>query len=161
MGAFEIWLATELCGTLRNFAKQHDLGWAVQEMLFDLTAAVGRKRRPDVAFVSYERWPRRRPIPRTNAWDVVPNLAVEIISATNQADDIVDKAAEYFRAGVELVWVIFPSQCQVYAYSSPTEVRVFTRNDDLPAAPVVPGFKLPLTELFAEGHTDSAEIRGD
>jgi hypothetical protein len=41
----------------------------VQEMLFDLTSAVGQKHRPDVAFVSFERWPRQRRIPRTEAWE--------------------------------------------------------------------------------------------
>lgn len=153
MGAFEIWLATELCGILRSFAKQHGLGRSVQEMLFDLTTTVGRKRRPDVAYVSYERWACERPIPRTEAWDVVPNLAVEIISATNLGDDVVDKVAEYFQAGVELAWVIVPSQCQVYAYTSPTDVRVLTGNDRLAADRLLPGFELPLSELFEEVQT--------
>ena len=63
MGAHEIWLATELVVHLMNFAKQHQLGRAMQEMLFDFTAMVQRKRRPDAVFVSYERWPRQRRVP--------------------------------------------------------------------------------------------------
>ena len=57
MGAHEIWLATVLVVHLANFVRQHQLGRVVQELLFDFTAMVKRKRRPDVAFVSYERWP--------------------------------------------------------------------------------------------------------
>jgi hypothetical protein len=54
MGAYEVWLATVLVARLATFAAQHQLGRAVQEMLFDLTVATGRKRRPsaDLAALS-------------------------------------------------------------------------------------------------------------
>src|SRR4030095_9227319 len=67
MGAYDIRIATVLVMYLETFARQHQLGRAVQEMLFDLTT-VQRKRRPDVAFVSYDRWPRQRRVPRTESW---------------------------------------------------------------------------------------------
>jgi Uma2 family endonuclease len=122
MGAYEVWIATVLVARLATFATQHQLGRAVQEMLFDLTVATGRKRRPDVAFVSFSRWPLTRRIPRTEAWEVIPNLAVEVVSRSDSVDYIVDRVAEYFHAGVECVWVVFPSQEQVYVYDSPTRV---------------------------------------
>jgi Uma2 family endonuclease len=150
MGAHEIWLATELVVYLRNFARQHQLGRAVQELLFDFTAMVHRKRRPDVAFVSYERWPRQRPVPHAEAWEVVPNLVVEVISPSDKGNDILDKVAEYFRIGVECVWVIYIFQKQVYIYESPTQVRILTRADELYGEPVLPHFRLPLVSLFEE-----------
>jgi len=150
MGAYEVWIATLLVARLATFARQHQLGRAVQEMLFDLTSATGRKRRPDVAFVSFDRWPRHRRIPRTEAWEVVPNLAVEVVSRTDSGDHIVDKVAEYFRAGVERVWVVFPSQEQVYTYDSPTSVRILARTDELSGDQVLPHFRLPLVELFED-----------
>ena len=149
MGAYDIWIASVLLMYLETFARQHQLGRAVQEMLFDLTT-VQRKRRPDVAFVSYDRWPRQRRVPRTEAWEVVPNLVVEVVSPTDRVDDVVDKVAEYFRAGVECVWVSLPSQEQVYVYESPTQVRILTRADELHGEPVLPHFRLPLTALFDE-----------
>ena len=150
MGAHEIWLATELVIHLGTFLRQHQLGRAVQEMLFDFTAMVQRKRRPDAAFVSYERWPRQRQVPHTEAWEVVPNLVVEVISPSDKGDDILDKVAEYFRIGVECVWVIFTSQKQVYIYTSPTQVRILTRADELYGEPVLPHFRLPLAALFED-----------
>jgi Uma2 family endonuclease len=150
MGAYEVWIATLLVARLATFARQHQLGRAVQEMLFDLTSTTGRKRRPDVAFVSFERWPLHRRIPRTEAWEVVPNLAVEVVSRTDSGDYIVDKVAEYFHAGVERVWVVFPSQEQVYTYDSPTSVRILTRRDELSGDPILPHFRLPLVELFED-----------
>ena len=150
MGAHEIWLATELVIHLGTFLRQHQLGRAVQEMLFDFTAMVQRKRRPDVAFVSYERWPRQRPVPHAEAWEVVPNLVVEVISPSDRGNDILDKVAEYFRIGVECVWVIFIFREQVYIYDSPTQVRILSRADELYGAPVLPRFRLPLVTLFEE-----------
>lgn len=150
MGAYQAWLATELTAYLRNFARQHRLGRVVQETLFDLGPAIRRKRRPDVAFVSYARWSQQQRVPNTEAWNVVPNLAVEIISPSNTGDEIVDKIAEYFQVGVECVWVVYVSQEQVYVYDSPTQVRIFARHDQLPGEPVLPHFRLPLATLFDE-----------
>jgi Uma2 family endonuclease len=153
MGAYEVRIATLLAARLETFAQQHQLGRAVQEMLFDLTPATGRKRRPDVAFVSSDRWPLHRRIPRTDAWEVAPNLAVEVVSRSDSGDYIVDKVAEYFHAAVERVWVIFPSQEQVYVYDSPTSVRILTRTDELSGDPILPNFRLPLVELFGDVET--------
>ena len=150
MGAHEIWLATELVVYLRNFARQHQLGRAVQEMLFDFTAMVQRKRRPDVAFVSYERWPQQRPVPHAEAWEVVPNLVVEVISPSDKGNDILAKVAEYFRMGVECVWVIFIFQKLVYIYESPTQLRILTHADELYGEPMLPHFRLPLAALFED-----------
>ena len=149
MGAYEIWIASVLLMYLQTFARQHQLGRAVQEMLFDLTT-VQRQRRPDVAFVTYDRWPRQRRVPRTAASEVVPNLVVEVVSPTDRVDDVVDKVAEYFRAGVECVWVSLPSREQVYVYESPTQVHILTCADELRGEPVLPQFQLPLTALFEE-----------
>jgi Uma2 family endonuclease len=150
MGAYEIWLATVLSRQMGKFFRQHQLGRVVQELLFDFTAMVQRKRRPDVAFVSYERWPRQRPVPHAESWEVVPNLVVEVISPSDKGSDILDKVAEYFRIGVECVWVIFVFQEQVYIYESPTQVRVLTRADELYGEPVLPHFRLPLAALFED-----------
>jgi Uma2 family endonuclease len=148
MGAHENVMASSLMWFLQTFAKPHGLGRAVMETLFDL-ATVGRERRPDVAFVSSQRWPYNRLPPRgENSWKVVPNLAVEVVSATNTADEVLAKIHEYFQAGVELVWVIYPEPGEVYVYESPTSVQILQRADVLDGGRLLPGFKLPLAELF-------------
>jgi Uma2 family endonuclease len=156
LGAYEAWIATELSGMLRTHTQQVPVGRVVTETLFDLTRWVGKKRRPDVAFVSYERWPRKNRIPSTEAWDVVPNLAIEVVSPTNPANEILEKVAEYFQAGVELVWVVYPSRQQVYAYTTPTAVCIVSRDEELDAASVLPDFRLRLSELF-----DDTELSDD
>ena len=61
---------------------------------------------PDLAFVSFDRWPRGKPVLGTNAWEVVPNLAIEVISPANGAHVVIEKIDDYFASSVERVWVI-------------------------------------------------------
>lgn len=151
MSALAIWTTSQLVGRLWVFNAVHDFGHPVTEMLFRLPLATPRNRRPDGAFVTYNRWAKGRLVPTENAWDVVPDLAIEVTSPTDLADEIMQKIMEYFQAGVRLVWLVYPQQQLVYVYESPTQVRGLTRNDELDGGPVLPGFRLSLAELFPEG----------
>jgi Uma2 family endonuclease len=75
-------------------------------------------------------------------------LAVEVVSPYDLAHAVVAKVQEYFRAGVKVVWQVWPNVEQVHAYSSPTAVRILTRGDELTGAPVIPGFRMALADLF-------------
>src|SRR5262249_21229382 len=124
-------------------------GLALAEVLFRL-APEGPSRRPDVAFVAYDRWPYTTP-PEDDppVLDVIPNLAVEVVSPTNSADEIIDKVRDYFFAGVQAVWVIYPRQRLVYVFESPEQVHGLTEKQELDGGTVLPGFRLPLANLFA------------
>jgi len=148
MGAFETWIASELFGWLVRSAEVRSLGRIVCEMLFCLDAAVDLQRRPDLAFISNERWPRNRAVPRTAAWDVVPFLAIEIIRPTSLASGVLVKVGEYFQHGVRSVWVVYPIEEQVYVYDSVTSVRILTRADRLAVPSILPQLELPLESLF-------------
>jgi Uma2 family endonuclease len=99
MGAYESLIGSFLNTCLDGFARTSNCGRAVSAMLFDLGAGLSQ-RRPDVAYVSYNRWPRQRRVPRTQAWAVVPELAVEVISPGNTFEAVLGKVHEYFQAGV-------------------------------------------------------------
>jgi Uma2 family endonuclease len=147
MGAYESLVGSRLNTRLDSFASAHDHGRAASEMLFDF--GLGRpQRRPDVAYVSYERWPRNRRVPSTQAWAVVPDLAVEVISTSNTFGEVLSKVYEYFQAGVQAVWVVAPLHQQVYVYQSPTRVQVVALHETLTGVPFLPAFRLTLTELF-------------
>src|SRR6266850_1064210 len=72
MGAYETDIAFVLGAYLWHFASANKLGRVEVEMLFRLALPDSPERRPDVAFVSYQRWPHSRKIPRTPAWEVTP-----------------------------------------------------------------------------------------
>ena len=153
MAILSIWFASLLHEHLAAYARAKKLGRVLSEALFHLPAPVLRDRRPDVAFVSYERWGQKVPRER-NAWDVVPNLNVEVVSPTDGAEELETKINEYQRVGVDLVWVIYPLTGKVYVHESPTQVRILTPTDVLDGGKVLPGFRLQLAELFAEVEAD-------
>jgi Uma2 family endonuclease len=155
MGVFAVWIAGRLYLRLGSFAEANGLGRAVTEALFHLPAPIDRDRRPDVAFVSYQRWAKERRISRTsNAWDVVPNVATEVVSPTDSAEELQTKIGEYFRAGVQLVWVVYPMQCIIHVYESIEKIHALSINGVLDGGDVLPGFRLSLAELFADGDED-------
>ena len=141
-------IGSRLLYHLSRFGIDHKLGEAHGETLFKLPLDEDRNRKPDVAFVPYSRWPKNRMVPSTNAWNVLPDLCVEVVSPNDHFDYIMEKIDEYFRAGVRLVWIFHPRHRLAYVYESPTAVRGLTHTDVLDGGAVLPGFQLPLSELF-------------
>lgn len=148
LGAQSGWFASFLAQSMGYFATSNRFGRVVTEVLFVLQADPRLRRRPDIALVSRERWPLNRQVPPAAAWDVIPDLAVEINSPTDLIADLMDKIEEYFTAGVRLVWVIYPKHRKVYAYDSPTSVRILQSGDELDGGAVLPGFRFSLAGLF-------------
>jgi Uma2 family endonuclease len=149
MGAFETVLASWLCHLLNSFAGDKKLAVAVSQVLFVLTAPQDLKRRPNVAFVSYGRW-SSTVVARAPAWNVVPDLAVEIVRPTNLAEEIDNNITDYCQSGVRLVWVFYPDSGRGHLYRSPTQVSILERTDTLDGGAVLPGFRLPIAPLYED-----------
>lgn len=147
MGLIENLIASILYGRLLQHCREHRLGRVVSETPFAIPGS-SNNRRPDVAFVSFQTWPANRVIPRVNAWPIAPGLAVEVISPNDKAFEVIEKLNEYFSGGVRQVWQVYSNVEQVWIYDSPTAVRILTRADELRGDPVVPGFRMPMVDVF-------------
>ena len=148
MGVYESETAFLLAFALEQVAKAQKLGRIVVELLFRIDPSRNLKRRPDLAFVSAEKWPLDKRVPKGEAWDMVPDLAVEVVSESNTANEIGLKLAEYFKSGSKQVWVVYPELKQVYVYSTLITVRILTESDELDGGDLIAGFRLPLSQLF-------------
>ncbi len=125
------------------------LGWCVVETLFRLPLTPERSRRPDVAFVSTSRWPADRPFSVTeNAWEVAPDLAIEVVSPTDRVEELTDKLFDYFAAGVRCVWIIHPFQKFIEVYDTLKSCRGLTAEDELGGGDILPGFRINVGSLF-------------
>jgi Uma2 family endonuclease len=134
---------------LRAHVRAHGLGRVlVGEVGVYTQRDPDRVRAADVIFISndrYARWARPR-----GFLDVPPDLVVEILSPTDRSIDTLQKLREYFAIDVRLVWVVDPEARIIYAYRSPTDVREFRETDELPGDDVLPGFRVPVAQLFAD-----------
>lgn len=148
MGAFAGAAASILAFLLNQHAVPRKLGWAVTEVLFGFGPGKNN-RRPDLAFIPREEWKRL-----VNADEdppslsTVPPLAVEFVSPSNTAIEIERKMLEYFDAGVEQVWVVYPIFQRIYVYRSSAEIFALTRDDTLDASPILPGLQIKLSDFF-------------
>jgi Uma2 family endonuclease len=105
-------------------------------------------RKPDLVYVTFETWPVGMPLPfYGNAIALVPELVVEVVSPTDDADDVISKARQYLKAGVQSVWVIYPGAREIHCFHANT-LRVFTDESTLEGDPVLPGFTLPVASIF-------------
>ena len=158
LGARETWITAQILRAFILFDPKGARGTEVDEMLFVLKDGPRLRRRPDLAFVSVERWPVDEPAPQSAVWDVIPDLAVEVVSPTDLTGDLMSKIAEYFRAGVRFVWMIYPNVAKLYAYESPKAVRILDAGDVLTGGAILPGFKLPLSRIFVADRPEPTPI---
>jgi len=148
VGNYESYLAGILIQLLGNFVQQNGLG-IVMPPDGMMRLAPGLVRLPDVSFISWERLPGRR-IPHKEIWDLAPDLAVEVISRGNTRQEMARKLADYFSAGVRLVWYVYPAACEVQVYEAPDKCVTLAAQETLDGGSVLPGFRLPLSTLFAQ-----------
>ena len=92
-------IASRLGLKLSECCRENQLGYGMIQTMFAIPGS-GNNRKPDVAFVSYQKWAKDRPTPEVNAWAVVPDLIVEVISPSDKAFDVMEKVHEYFAGGV-------------------------------------------------------------
>ncbi len=109
----------------------------------------GQVRIPDVAFVSWARFPDGK-IPQAPIPLLAPDLAVEVLSESNTKREMARKTDEYFDAGVRLVWIVDPKSRTVTVFTGPAQFTVLGSDQILDGGQVLPGFTLSLRKLFAE-----------
>lgn len=148
MGYRQSMLAGALLAILRSFVIPRNLGIVTGESGM-MRLFAGLVRIPDVAFVSWDRVPGRR-VPTEPVPSLAPDLAVEVLSESNTPAEMARKRREYFQAGVTLVWIVDPDPRTVAVYTSPAEFVTLRESDTLDGGSVLPGFVLPLDQLFAE-----------
>lgn len=140
MGYYESLLASRLIGSLQRYLEEHDLGFVLGEA-GTLRLVPGLVRMPDVSFITWDRVPDRE-LPAEPIPDLVPDLAVEVLSEGNTPAEIDRKVAEYFAAGTRLVWIADPRSITVRVYSAPDRSMLLTEEVTLEGGDVLPGFSL-------------------
>lgn len=100
-------------------------------------------RRPHAAFYTSE---QLRQIAEADV--VVPFFVVGFASESDSEQKSSQKRHEYFDAGVQVVWWVFPAYKEVFVYTSPKHVTICTDDDRLSAAPALPNFSLTVADLF-------------
>jgi len=143
----------EVCGNaythLREFVRPNGLG---RVMTNDTFVRVGTNpdsyRGADVCYISYTRLPKEQPSPK-GPLEQPPELVVEVRSPTDRLGDIQIKVGEYLNAGVTVVVILDPAVDAAAVYRESEEIpQRFSNGDELTLPDILPGFAVPVRELF-------------
>jgi Uma2 family endonuclease len=142
-------VAGEIYGRLRDFVKPRRLGWVSPEgtSFRCFPDDEKRVRRADSAFHRLDRLTAEQAQAEGHC-TVVPDLVVEVVSPNDLANELQVKRIEWLDAGAQLVWIIHPLQQTVNAYRADGGFSLFRRTDTLTGEPVLPGFAVPVVDLF-------------
>src|SRR5437016_3517089 len=150
-GAAPNYAASEIFVSLREYARQTRTGHAVADNAAFVVNLSNRKSfSPDAAFYSGT-WPGMK------FFDGAPDFAVEVrgegdYGPTAEAA-IAKKRAEYFAASTLAVWdvnLLSQDVVKLYSIYSPDVPRIFRRGDVADAEPGVPGWSMPVDDLFVD-----------
>ena len=127
---------------LQVYLKDHPVGRAIPEAGYVLSRQPLTIRQPDVSVLSKE---RIQATEEDSYFEGAPELAVEIVSPSDSADDLQLKIQQYLGAGAQWVWVLYPKTQSVNVWDA-NGARMFGGDD------ILPGFALKVSELFSGSH---------
>ena len=138
--------AGNLFALLNNFIRPRGLGAVViAEPGFRIAKDPDTVRVPDVAYVRADRIP---PGGVKGFFQGPPDIAVEVVSPSDRASEVMAKAQDWLQAGCLLVWVVDPETRTISVYHGRSEITVLAETDTLTGGDVLPGFAVPVGEVF-------------
>jgi Uma2 family endonuclease len=138
-------IANEIAFRLTEFVKPRKLGRVfAAETGFFLFRDPDTVRAPDAAFVRAG----RPPSPARGYYPGAPDLAVEVLSPDDRPKEVREKVAEWLRGGTSVVWVVDPAARTATVHEPGREPRTMSESDALRGGDVLPGFELPVREIF-------------
>lgn len=143
-------VALDLARRIGNHVEPTKLGWVFGTDLGYrcFPDRPGRVRKPDVSFVRLDRMSVESL--REGYSDVAPDLAVEVISPNDRAEEVERKLGEYLGVGVPLVWIIYPEVRVVRVHRLDGTMAYLCADDHLDGEAVLPGFRVRLSDLLPD-----------
>lgn len=138
-------VVARLTWSLQGWVQEHggrvapEVGWVLQRNPDTL-------RGPDLSFIRAERLPD---LPLTGFVPGAPDLAIEVLSPDDRAAEITRKVRQYLQAGARAVWLVDPEARQVQVLAAGGADQRLENEDTLTAPGLLPGWALPLAQLFA------------
>ena len=148
VGLLEAEIAVNVSTAARNYLKRRKLGRVAGADGF-LRLGPDQTRGPDTSIFCWKNLPGGR-MPAGAVPAVPPTIAVEVISESNTEQEMNRKLRDYFGAGTQLAWYVYPVRREVRAFTAPAVFTTLTEaaGDVLTAEHLLPGFALPLSEIF-------------
>lgn len=149
MGVLSAWVEMKLGHRLEAYCEGGDLGLVLGSSLGYRCFPWNPRqvRRADVSFVARDRLPAVALWPQ-GYMTIAPDLAVEVVSPGDLAGSLEQKLEEYQRAGVRLIWVIYPEVRSAWVLRADGTALRIRADGELSGEDVLPGFRCPLASVL-------------
>jgi len=138
-------VAAAILDILRAYLREHPIAGAFAEAGYVLSHDPLIIRQPDISVLSNQRIAATQ----KDGWvEHSPELAVEIVSPSDFAQDLEVKVEQYLRYGAQQVWIVFPKQKQVHVHQPGSPRMVLNESETLPGGDLLPGFSVKVSDLF-------------
>jgi len=141
------WRNNEVSYVLTAWTKADGTGLAFDSSA-GFTLPNGAIRSPDASWVKRDRWDALTQEQRERFAPLCPDFVVELRSRTDRLSDLQEKMQEYMDNDARLGWLLDPIDKRVHVYRPGQSVEVLDNPDTLSGDPVLPGFVLPVRELW-------------
>lgn len=108
----------------------------------------GATKSPDVSWIKKERWQAIPKALQRKFAPIDPDFVIELMSPTDDLDELKQKMVEYMDCGVKLGWLINPDDKQVVLYRNGQNNKVLNNPNVLSGENVLPGLTVELSEIF-------------
>jgi Uma2 family endonuclease len=129
-----------------EFVDEHDLGHWFGEAGVVTERNPDSVRAPDAAFTSYARLGREDD--DNHYLQVPPELVFEVLSPTDRAADVLEKASEYLRFGVTVVCLVDPRKMTIQLHTTDGPPTTLGAHDTFEVPAILPGFRCQVADFF-------------
>ena len=151
-GSIALWLGRKV----GDFVDENELGVTIAAetgfVLYKNPDPDGKDpvRAPDVGFIAAERVPDNLDDLPDGYVPFSPDLVIEVVSPNDEKGEIEEKVAQYLKYGTWLVWVMYSAKKEVRVHAPGQKTKTLKIGDTLDGGDVLPGFKLPVKDIFSQ-----------
>ncbi len=146
------WIASNLHGYLWSYVTPRKLGRCTLEQVGFNAALPGEQDdtswAPDVSFSTHERTALQRAAVAAGDYGPAPDIAAEVVSPSQSRPEMIERAERWLGAGSRLVWIVWPESQTVDVWTPDHPMTTVPPQGVLDGLDVLPGFTLPLADLF-------------
>ena len=145
-------VASVVLEVLQSYLRQQHSARAIPGAEYVLSRDPLTIRQPDVSVLSKARIQSADP---ESYFDRSPELAIEVVSPSDTAQDLQLKVDQYLQSGARQVWILYPKTKRVHVFHG-GDASILNESQTLEGGDLLPGFSVKVADLFpSENHASA------
>jgi len=149
--SFHSLVALAVLEALQGYLKQNPFGRAMPEAGYILSRSPLTIRQPDVSVLS-----KARIHSSDDYFEGAPELAVEVVSPSDIAEDLQIEVDQYLQAGAKRIWIVYPKTKRIHIFHESGSMTALDESQTLDGGDLLPGFSVKAADLLLSENREKA-----